>query len=32
VRGGMRTLRQASLRKLADGLTTFEEVMRVTAL
>jgi general secretion pathway protein E len=32
VRSGMRTLRQAALRKLAAGLTTFEEVVRVTAL
>ncbi len=32
VRTGMRTLRQAALRKLALGLTTFEEVVRVTAL
>jgi len=32
VRSGMRTLRQAALRKLADGVTTFEEVIRVTAL
>jgi general secretion pathway protein E len=28
---GMRTLRQASLRKLAEGITTFEEIIRVTA-
>jgi len=28
---GMRTLRQASLRKLAEGVTTFEEIIRVTA-
>ncbi len=28
---GMRTLRQSALRKLADGTTTFEEVMRVTS-
>ncbi len=32
VRRGMKTLRQAALRKLADGETTFEEVLRVTAL
>ncbi len=32
VSGGMKTLRQAALRKLADGMTTFEEVIRVTAL
>jgi general secretion pathway protein E len=29
---GMRTLRQSALRKLADGITTFEEVIRVTAV
>ncbi|MEO1367518.1 MAG: pilus assembly protein PilB, partial [Acidobacteriota bacterium] len=29
---GMKTLRQAALRKLADGVTTYEEVVRVTAL
>jgi general secretion pathway protein E len=28
---GMETLREAALRKLADGVTTFEEVVRVTA-
>lgn len=32
VRRGMKTLRQSALRKLADGETTFEEVLRVTAL
>ncbi len=32
VRAGMKTLRQSALRKLADGVTTFEEVIRVTAL
>lgn len=32
VRSGMKSLRQAALRKLADGVTTFEEVIRVTAL
>ncbi len=31
-RTGMQTLRQSALRKLADGVTTFEEVIRVTAL
>ena len=31
-RTGMKTLRQSALRKLADGVTTFEEVIRVTAL
>ncbi len=30
--GGMKTLRQSALRKLADGVTTFEEVIRVTAM
>jgi len=29
---GMKTLRQSALRKLADGVTTFEEVIRVTAI
>ena len=29
---GMRTLRQSALRKLAEGITTYEEVMRVTTL
>jgi len=28
----MRTLRQSALRKLADGVTTFEEVVRVTGI
>ncbi|HVS01902.1 MAG TPA: ATPase, T2SS/T4P/T4SS family [Thermoanaerobaculia bacterium] len=32
VHRGMRTLRQSALRKLAEGLTTVEEVMRVTGL
>ncbi len=32
VNHGMRTLRQSALRKLAEGTTTFEEVMRVTTL
>ena len=32
VKNGMRTLRQSALRKLAEGITTFEEVVRVTAL
>ena len=32
VRSGMKTLRQSALRKLADGVTTFEEVVRVTSL
>ena len=32
VRTGMRTLRQSALRKLAMGITTFEEVVRVTAI
>jgi general secretion pathway protein E len=30
-RAGMRTLREAAVRKLARGLTSFEEVMRTTA-
>jgi len=29
---GMRTLRQSALHKLANGITTFEEVLRVTGL
>ena len=29
---GMRTLRQSALRKLAEGTTTFEEVIRVTGI
>jgi general secretion pathway protein E len=29
---GMRTLRQSALRKLAEGITTFEEVIRVTGI
>ena len=29
---GMKTLRQSALRKLAEGVTTFEEVVRVTGL
>jgi len=32
VNHGMRTLRQSALRKLAEGTTTFEEVIRVTTL
>ena len=28
---GMATLREAAIRKLADGMTTFEEVVRLTA-
>ncbi len=31
VRGGMRTLRMDAVRKLQDGITTLEEVKRVTA-
>ncbi len=31
VQRGMKTLRQSALRKLAEGVTTFEEVVRVTA-
>jgi len=32
IQRGMRTLRQSALRKLAEGVTTFEEVVRVTGL
>ncbi len=32
VKNGMRSLRQSALRKLAEGVTSFEEVVRVTAL
>jgi len=32
IKRGMRTLRQSALRKLAEGVTTFEEVVRVTGL
>jgi general secretion pathway protein E len=32
VEHGMRTLRQSALRKLAEGVTTFEEVVRVTGI
>jgi general secretion pathway protein E len=32
VRHGMRTLRQSALRKLSEGATTVEEVLRVTGL
>jgi general secretion pathway protein E len=32
VRRGMRTLRQSALRKLSEGVTTVEEVLRVTGL
>jgi type II secretory ATPase GspE/PulE/Tfp pilus assembly ATPase PilB-like protein len=32
VKNGMKTLRQSALRKLAEGVTTFEEVVRVTGL
>jgi general secretion pathway protein E len=32
LRRGMRTLRQSALRKLAEGATTFEEVVRVTGI
>ena len=28
---GMTTLRQAAIRKLAQGITTYEEVFRVTS-
>ena len=32
IKNGMRTLRQSALRKLAQGTTSFEEVVRVTGL
>jgi general secretion pathway protein E len=32
IKRGMRTLRQSALRKLAEGTTTFEEVVRVTGI
>src|SRR5437763_5425057 len=32
VKRGMRTLRQSALRKLAEGTTSFEEVIRVTGI
>jgi len=32
VKRGMRTLRQSALRKLAEGITSFEEVVRVTGI
>ncbi len=32
VNHGMRTLRQSALRKLAEGVTTYEEVIRVTTV
>ncbi|HZF07980.1 MAG TPA: ATPase, T2SS/T4P/T4SS family [Thermoanaerobaculia bacterium] len=32
IKNGMRTLRQSALRKLAEGITTFEEVVRVTGI
>jgi general secretion pathway protein E len=32
VNAGMRTLRQSALRKLAEGVTSFEEVVRVTSI
>ena len=31
-RGGMRTLREAAVRKLAMGLTSFDEVVRMTSV
>ena len=30
-RDGLMTLREAAIRKLAKGMTSFEEVLRVTA-
>jgi general secretion pathway protein E len=32
IKRGMRTLRQSALRKLAEGITSFEEVIRVTGI
>jgi general secretion pathway protein E len=32
IKRGMRTLRQSALRKLAEGVTSFEEVIRVTGI
>ena len=32
IKRGMRTLRQSALRKLAEGTTSFEEVIRVTGI
>ena len=32
MKNGMRTLRQSAMQRLADGTTTFEEVVRVTGL
>jgi len=32
IKRGMRTLRQSALRKLAEGVTSFEEVVRVTGI
>jgi general secretion pathway protein E len=32
IKRGMRTLKQSALRKLAEGTTTFEEVVRVTGI
>jgi general secretion pathway protein E len=32
IKRGMRSLRQSALRKLAEGTTTFEEVIRVTGI
>ena len=32
IKRGMRTLRQSALRRLAEGTTTFEEVVRVTGI
>jgi general secretion pathway protein E len=32
IKRGMRTLRQSALRKLAEGITTFEEVVSVTGI
>ena len=32
VKNGMRTLRQSALRKLSEGVISYQEVVRVTAL
>lgn len=30
--GGLRTLREAAVRKLASGVTSFDEVLRMTTI
>ena len=32
INAGMRTLRQSALKKLAEGVTSFEEIVRVTSV